>query len=202
MGALQTFGPHSIVINSLAGLELTMAYIVCVKLCLYCYDSALIYLQSLLHCPGMMFILSVLGSGDNQHQIGRFERGAPADCQHPDQAKGRLPVKNTGQHTYAGCLLHWHRQATAEICWPNHISEQHSIIRTSSFTLGCIDLLIFSSVFAGDLLTALLLARLHKNPDNMQHAVEQAVASLQAVLVASAEASGEAAHATERTAEV
>ena len=57
-------------------------------------------------------------------------------------------------------------------------------------------------VCAGDLLTALLLARLYKDPDNMQYAVEQAVASLQAVLLASAEASGKAAHATERTAEV
>ena len=36
----------------------------------------------------------------------------------------------------------------------------------------------------------------------MQYAVEQAVASIQAVLLASAEASGEAAHAAERTAEV
>ncbi|KAL3152275.1 hypothetical protein ABBQ32_001349 [Trebouxia sp. C0010 RCD-2024] len=54
----------------------------------------------------------------------------------------------------------------------------------------------------GDLLAALLLARLHKHPDNMQHAVEQAVASLQAVLLASADASGEAAHAKERTAQV
>lgn len=36
----------------------------------------------------------------------------------------------------------------------------------------------------------------------MQYAVEQAVASLQAVLLASAAASGEAAHATERTAQV
>ena len=58
------------------------------------------------------------------------------------------------------------------------------------------------TAFAGDLLTALLLARLHKDPNNMQYAVEQAVASLQAMLLASAEASGEAAHATERTAEV
>lgn len=56
--------------------------------------------------------------------------------------------------------------------------------------------------YAGDLLTALLLARLHTDPDNMQHAVEQAVASLQAVLLASAEASGEAAHSKERTAQV
>lgn len=36
----------------------------------------------------------------------------------------------------------------------------------------------------------------------MQYAVEQAVASLQAILLASSEASGDAAHATERTAEV
>ena len=55
---------------------------------------------------------------------------------------------------------------------------------------------------AGDLLTALLLAKLYSDPDNMQHAVEQALASLQAVLLASAEASGSAAHARDRTAEV
>lgn len=59
-----------------------------------------------------------------------------------------------------------------------------------------------STALAGDLLTALLLARLHKDPDNMKYAVEQAVASLQGVLLASAEASGEAAYATERTAQV
>lgn len=68
--------------------------------------------------------------------------------------------------------------------------------------MGCGLHTAVSGTCAGDLLAALLLARLHKHPDNMQHAVEQAVASLQAVLLASADASGEAAHAKERTAQV
>lgn len=51
-------------------------------------------------------------------------------------------------------------------------------------------------------MAALLLANLHKDAGNMQHAVEQAIASLQAILLASAEASGDAAHAKERTAKV
>ena len=88
------------------------------------------------------------------------------------------------------------------LCWLDNMSQQHSIVPMSSFALGCIDLPMLSIAIVGDLLTALLLARLHKDPDNMQYAVEQAVASLQAVLLASARASGEAAHATERTAEV
>lgn len=54
----------------------------------------------------------------------------------------------------------------------------------------------------GDLMTALLLANLYKDPSNMQHAVEQAIASLQAVLQASAEVSGPAAQSRERSAEV
>lgn len=54
----------------------------------------------------------------------------------------------------------------------------------------------------GDLMAALLLANLYKDAGNMQHAVEQAIASLQAILLASAEASGDAAHAKERTAKV
>ena len=55
---------------------------------------------------------------------------------------------------------------------------------------------------AGDLMTALLLANLYKDSSNMQHAVEHAIASLQAVLQASAEVSGPAAHSRERSAEV
>ncbi len=51
-------------------------------------------------------------------------------------------------------------------------------------------------------MTALLLANLYKDSSNMQHAVEQAIASLQAVLQASAEVSGPAAHSRERSAEV
>lgn len=54
----------------------------------------------------------------------------------------------------------------------------------------------------GDLMTALLLANLYKDSSNMQHAVEQAIAGLQAVLQASAEVSGPAAHSRERSAEV
>ena len=55
---------------------------------------------------------------------------------------------------------------------------------------------------AGDLLTALLLAKLHQQPDHMQHAVEHAIASLQGVLLATVEAAGGAAHVKDRTAEV
>ena len=51
-------------------------------------------------------------------------------------------------------------------------------------------------------MTALLLANLYKDSSNMQHAVEQAIASLQAVLAASAEVCGPAAHSSERSAEV
>ena len=51
-------------------------------------------------------------------------------------------------------------------------------------------------------MTALLLANLYKDSSNMQHAMEQAIASLQAVLQASAEVSGPAAHSRERSAEV
>ena len=51
-------------------------------------------------------------------------------------------------------------------------------------------------------MTALLLANLHKDPGNMAHAVEKALASLQAVLQASAEASGDSAHMKERTSQV
>lgn len=57
-------------------------------------------------------------------------------------------------------------------------------------------------LLAGDLLTALLLAKLHQQPDNMQHAVEHAIASLQGVLLATVDAAGEAAHVKERTSEV
>jgi len=47
-----------------------------------------------------------------------------------------------------------------------------------------------------------LLANLYKDSSNMQHAVEQAIGSLQAVLQASAEVSGPAAHSRDRSAEV
>ena len=71
-----------------------------------------------------------------------------------------------------------------------------------SLEYGMPSIIAMQPSVAGDLMTALLLANLYKDPDNMQHAVEQAIASLQAILLASAEASGDAAHATERTAEV
>lgn len=58
---------------------------------------------------------------------------------------------------------------------------------------------IYCYIHTGDLLTALLLAKLYQQPDNMQHAVEHAIASLQGVLLATVDAAGEAAHAKERT---
>lgn len=48
---------------------------------------------------------------------------------------------------------------------------------------------------AGDLLAALLLARIHQSPDNLAAAVELAVAGLQGVLAATATAAGAAATA-------
>ena len=55
---------------------------------------------------------------------------------------------------------------------------------------------------AGDLMTALLLARLHERPDNLRAAVEAAVAGLQAVLQRTVEAAGDAARSKEATSEV
>ncbi|KAK9845799.1 hypothetical protein WJX81_002662 [Elliptochloris bilobata] len=54
----------------------------------------------------------------------------------------------------------------------------------------------------GDLMTTLLLARLHERPDNLRAAVEAAVAGLQAVLLRTIEAAGDAAHSIEATSEV
>ncbi|BDA42154.1 Pyridoxal kinase [Coccomyxa sp. Obi] len=54
----------------------------------------------------------------------------------------------------------------------------------------------------GDLLTALLLAQLDKQPRNLKAAVESAVASLQGVLQATVKAAGESAFANERDAKV
>lgn len=54
----------------------------------------------------------------------------------------------------------------------------------------------------GDLLTALLLAELDKQPRNLIAAVEGAIASLQGVLQATIEAAGESAFAKERDAKV
>lgn len=55
---------------------------------------------------------------------------------------------------------------------------------------------------AGDLLTALLMAWMDKHPSNLKAAVEKAVAGLQGVLQATAEAAGDAASAKERDSKV
>lgn len=52
-------------------------------------------------------------------------------------------------------------------------------------------------VHAGDLLAALLLARIHSSPGNLAGAVELAVASLQGVLANTAAAAGPAAIAAD-----
>lgn len=62
--------------------------------------------------------------------------------------------------------------------------------------------LIQSCLLAGDLLTALLLAWLHKHPGNLKLAVELAIAGLQAVLGRTIEAAGDAVTATELSSEV
>ncbi len=54
----------------------------------------------------------------------------------------------------------------------------------------------------GDLIAALLLARLHEHPDDLATAVELATAGLQAVLRDTASACGPAAMAAERTSQV
>lgn len=54
----------------------------------------------------------------------------------------------------------------------------------------------------GDLLTALLLAWLHKHPDDLQAVVENAIGTLQGVLLSTAEAAGNAASSKEHSAEV
>ena len=59
-----------------------------------------------------------------------------------------------------------------------------------------------SCLLAGDLLTALLLAWLHKHPGNLKLAVELAIAGLQAVLGRTIEAAGDAVTATELSSEV
>jgi hypothetical protein len=76
------------------------------------------------------------------------------------------------------------------------VQKQHHC--ASGHTKHC----FVASCTAGDLMTALLLANLYKDSSNMQHAVEQAIGSLQAVLQASAEVSGPAAHSRDRSAEV
>jgi pyridoxal/pyridoxine/pyridoxamine kinase len=51
---------------------------------------------------------------------------------------------------------------------------------------------------AGDLLAALLLARIHQQPDQLSSAVELAVAGLQGVLEATAVAAGPAVTAADK----
>jgi len=55
---------------------------------------------------------------------------------------------------------------------------------------------------AGDLVAALLLARLHEQPGNLRAAVAAVMAAVQAVMRATVAAAGDAAHAAERTPEV
>lgn len=57
-------------------------------------------------------------------------------------------------------------------------------------------------ISTGDLLAALLLAWLHRTPDDLQLAVERAVSSLQAVIIRTAAAAGSAAGTRERTIEL
>jgi pyridoxal/pyridoxine/pyridoxamine kinase len=54
---------------------------------------------------------------------------------------------------------------------------------------------VVSCCSSGDLLAALLLARIHQQPDKLAAAVELAVAGLQGVLAATAAAAGPAATA-------
>ena len=56
--------------------------------------------------------------------------------------------------------------------------------------------------YAGDLLTALLLAWLHKLPGDMASAVEHALAGVQNILQATADACGEYATVQERSSQV
>ena len=70
----------------------------------------------------------------------------------------------------------------------------------ASITSGCQLKPMFMR--AGDLMTVLLLAWLDAHPHNLKHAVEKAVAALQGVLQATAEAAGDAAFTKERDAKV
>lgn len=54
----------------------------------------------------------------------------------------------------------------------------------------------------GDLLTSLLLARLHQQPDDLAAAISQAVAALQAVLSDTAKSCGEEVATAQRSSEV
>lgn len=62
--------------------------------------------------------------------------------------------------------------------------------------------LMHECLLPGDLLTALLLAWLHKHPGNLKLAVELAIGGLQAVLGRTIEAAGDAVIATELSSEV
>jgi pyridoxal/pyridoxine/pyridoxamine kinase len=56
--------------------------------------------------------------------------------------------------------------------------------------------------FAGDMLSALLLAWLHRHPDNLQLAVGKAVAGVQLVILKTLEAAGASAQSAERSSQV
>ena len=58
----------------------------------------------------------------------------------------------------------------------------------------------FSGV--GDLLTALLLAKLYQNPERFGQAIEESVAALQGIMKMTAEACGDLLMSTDKTAEV
>ena len=97
------------------------------------------------------------------------------------------------QHAVCFCMAF-----CCSICRSHHLC----LLVSYRDTAGCIHMHEVCLPLAGDLMTALLLAHLHKDPGNLQRAVEQALASLQALLAASAEAAGDAAHSKERTAQV
>lgn len=141
------------------------------------------------------------GAGVDQRPVARSRGGHLAHSQHSSASAVWLLSKRTSKHSSPGCLLHWYRCAHLFVCLPScflvkMIQKQHQC--ASGHTKHC----FVASCTAGDLMTALLLANLYKDSSNMQHAVEQAIAGLQAVLQASAEVSGPAAHSRERSAEV
>lgn len=138
-------------------------------------------------------------AGVDQRSVATSQGRDVAHSQHSSASAVWLFSKHTSKHSSPGCILYWYRCAPF-VCLPasfvNMVQKQHHC--ASGQTKHC----FIASCTAGDLMTALLLANLYKDSTNMQHAVEQAIASLQAVLQASADVSGPAAHSKERSAEV